>query len=124
MIQLKHSTPQTSVLPIHDVQVALLLSGMFLYSFSKQQFKYSIKDTKYNICPKAGCTQVAYSIKNMQHSMSVYTVYLYIYTYCRQSQSEDYQGPPNSQTKLFYSHLTRISKDAMKQQPEYKSHQK
>lgn len=78
------------------------------------------------ICLKAGCNQVAYSIKDMQHSRSVYTRYLYIYTHthCRQSQSEDYQGPSYSQTKLFYSHLTRISKDAMKQQPEYKNHQK
>lgn len=43
-----------------------------------------------------------------------------MYTHCRQSQSEDYQGHSYSQTKLLYSHLTRISKDAMKQQPLYK----
>lgn len=60
---------------------------MFLYSFSKLQFKYSIKDTKYNICLKAGCNQVAYSIKNMQHSMSVYTVYLYIYIHTHTADS-------------------------------------
>lgn len=62
--------------------------------------KYSIKGAKY-ICLKAGCKQGAYGINNMQ---------------CRQSQLKTTKAP-----SLFT--LTRILKDAMKQQPEYKSHQ-
>lgn len=63
-----------------------------VYSLSK----HSIKDAKYNICEKAGWNQVVYCIKNIQHSMSVYTVHsyinIYIYKHCRQSQKEDYHG--------------------------------
>lgn len=100
-----------------------------MYSLSKLLLKYSIKDAKYNICEKADWNQVVYCIKNIQHSMSVYTVHSYIIIYIYTNTADSHKKKTttvlsHSETKVAYSHLTRISKDALKQQLEYKNHQK
>lgn len=62
----KHSTPQMSV---HHIQCeGYITIRDILNHFLKLQFKYSIKDTKYNIFLKAGCNQVTYGIKSMQYN--------------------------------------------------------